>query len=234
MGETGGEGADCARAAPATARARGPFVTLNCAAVPGELIESELFGHEKGSFTGAASRHIGKFEQAHRGTLFLERKSATCRWSCRPSCCASWKRARWERVGGDRPVPVDVRAIVATHRDLDDLVKKGGFRPDLLPPHLCIPAPAASLARARWKNPPLVCAFRGGGGGAERLEAQDLPAGGHLRSCSGIDGPERAELRNVVERLLLLGGNPSGIGATVGTRGLGCFTDQYKRFKAIG
>src|SRR5208337_4150472 len=97
-------------------RRDGPFVTLNCAAVPGELIESELFGHEKGSFTGAATRHIGKFEQAHHGTLFLDEIG---------------DMPLVERVGGDRAIPVDVRVIVATHRDLDKLVKAGTFRQDL-------------------------------------------------------------------------------------------------------
>jgi two-component system nitrogen regulation response regulator NtrX len=75
-------------------RAAGPFVTLNCAAVPSELIESELFGHEKGSFTGAAQRHTGKFEQAHRGTLFLDEIGDMPQSPCRPSCCACSRRAR--------------------------------------------------------------------------------------------------------------------------------------------
>ena len=93
LGETGTGKELIARALhDRSPRRDGPFVTLNCAAVPAELIESELFGHEKGSFTGAVSRHLGKFEQAHHGTYFWM-KSATCRRSCRPSCCACWKRA---------------------------------------------------------------------------------------------------------------------------------------------
>jgi hypothetical protein len=83
-------------------RAAGPFVTLNCAAVPAELIESELFGHEKGSFTGAAQRHTGKFEQAHRGTLFLD-EIGDMPQRCRPSCCACWKRARWSASAPTSP-----------------------------------------------------------------------------------------------------------------------------------
>src|SRR5664279_5878043 len=113
-----------------SARRSGPFVTLNCAAVPAELIESELFGHEKGSFTGAAQRHIGKFEQAHRGTLFLD-EIGDMPMAMQAKLLRVLEERQVERVGGDRPVPVDVRVIVATHRDLDDLVKKGGFRQDL-------------------------------------------------------------------------------------------------------
>ena len=85
-------GADAARE---KSRAAGPFVTLNCAAVPAELIESELFGHEKGSFTGAAQRHAGKFEQAHRGTLVPRRDWRHADRRCRRSCCACLKKAKW-------------------------------------------------------------------------------------------------------------------------------------------
>src|ERR1019366_1042168 len=98
----------------------GPFVTLNCAAVPGELIESELFGHEKGSFTGAASRHIGKFEQANKGTLFLD-EIGDMPMVMQAKLLRVLEERQVERVGGDRTIPVDVRVVVATHRDLDKL-----------------------------------------------------------------------------------------------------------------
>src|SRR5205085_3377233 len=111
-------------------RASGPFITLNCAAVPAELIESELFGHEKGSFTGAAARHIGKFEQAHHGTLFLD-EIGDMPMVMQAKLLRVLEERQVERVGGDRPIPVDVRVIVATHRNLDELVKKGSFRQDL-------------------------------------------------------------------------------------------------------
>ncbi len=111
-------------------RCAGPFVTLNCAAVPSELIESELFGHEKGSFTGAAQRHTGKFEQAHRGTLFLDEIG-----DMPPAMQAKLLRVLEEgvieRVGSDKPTTVDVRVLVATHRNLEQLVESGGFRRDL-------------------------------------------------------------------------------------------------------
>src|ERR1700680_2808276 len=113
-----------------SARRAGPFVTLNCAAVPAELIESELFGHEKGSFTGAAARHIGKFEQANHGTLFLD-EIGDMPLGMQPKLLRVLEEGQVERVGGDRTIPVNVRVIVATHRNLDDLVKKGTFRQDL-------------------------------------------------------------------------------------------------------
>src|SRR5580692_7849309 len=107
-----------------------PFITLNCAAVPGELIESELFGHEKGSFTGAAARHIGKFEQAHRGTLFLD-EIGDMPQVMQAKLLRVLEEGEIERVGGAGSVRVDVRVVVATHRNLDELVRSGAFRQDL-------------------------------------------------------------------------------------------------------
>src|SRR5262252_8299880 len=103
-------------------RRAGPFVTLTCAAVPAELIESELFGHEKGSFTGAATRHAGKFEQAHRGTLFLD-EIGDMPLAMQAKLLRVLEGGEVERVGGDRPMQVDVRVVVATHRNLEELVK---------------------------------------------------------------------------------------------------------------
>ena len=131
LGETGTGKELIARALhERSPRHAGPFVTLNCAAVPGELIESELFGHEKGSFTGAATRHIGKFEQANHGTLFLD-EIGDMPLVMQAKLLRVLEERQVERVGGDRPIPVDVRVIVATHRNLDELVKKGVFRQDL-------------------------------------------------------------------------------------------------------
>src|SRR5213075_2515124 len=111
-------------------RRGGPFVTLNCAAVPAELIESELFGHEKGSFTGAASRHTGKFEQAHNGTLFLD-EIGDMPLTMQAKLLRVLEEGEVERIGGDRSITVDVRVIVATHHDLEKLVRDGKFRQDL-------------------------------------------------------------------------------------------------------
>src|ERR1700682_901097 len=96
-----------------SARHAGPFVTLNCAAVPAELIESELFGHEKGSFTGAATRHVGKFEQAAGGTLFLD-EIGDMPLVMQSKLLRVLEEGEIERVGGDKPIPVDARVVVAT------------------------------------------------------------------------------------------------------------------------
>ncbi|HJZ97094.1 MAG TPA: sigma-54 dependent transcriptional regulator, partial [Candidatus Solibacter sp.] len=131
LGETGTGKELIARALhERSPRKDGPFVTLNCAAVPAELIESELFGHEKGSFTGAASRHIGKFEQANKGTLFLD-EIGDMPVVMQAKLLRVLEERQVERVGGDRTIPVDVRVIVATHRNLEEQVRQGAFRPDL-------------------------------------------------------------------------------------------------------
>ncbi|HEY2083459.1 MAG TPA: sigma-54 dependent transcriptional regulator, partial [Verrucomicrobiae bacterium] len=113
-----------------SARRAGPFVTLNCAAVPAELIESELFGHEKGSFTGAAARHIGKFEQASGGTLFLD-EIGDMPLAMQSKLLRVLEEGEIERVGGDKPISVDTRVVVATHRNLEEMVSQGSFRVDL-------------------------------------------------------------------------------------------------------
>jgi len=107
-----------------------PFISLNCAAVPAELMESELFGHEKGSFTGAATRHIGKFEQAHRGTLFLD-EIGDMPMSMQAKLLRVLEEGEIERVGGGGPFAVNVRVVVATHRNLEEQVRQGTFREDL-------------------------------------------------------------------------------------------------------
>jgi two-component system nitrogen regulation response regulator NtrX len=131
LGETGTGKELVARAVhERSARRDRSFVTVNCAAVPADLIESELFGHEKGSFTGAASRHLGKFEQAHGGTLFLD-EIGDMPAQMQTKLLRVLQEGEVERIGGDRPIVVDTRVIVATHRDLDALVQKGVFREDL-------------------------------------------------------------------------------------------------------
>src|SRR6185503_6014856 len=111
-------------------RARGPLVKMNCAAVPETLLESELFGHEKGAFTGADRRRIGRFEQAEAGTLFLDE---VC--EMHPRLQAKFLRAlqerEIERLGGSPPIPVDVRIIAATNRDLEKALAEGALREDM-------------------------------------------------------------------------------------------------------
>ena len=187
-------------------RCAGPFVTLNCAAVPAELIESELFGHEKGSFTGAAQRHIGKFEQAHRGTLFLD-EIGDMPPAMQAKLLRVLEESTVEHVGGDKPIRVDVRVIVATHRNLDQLVQAGTFRRDLYHRVVVFPIEMPPLRKRPEDIPPLVAHF------AQQVFAQNnwkpVPfTTGAIEALKQCAWPGNIrELRNIVERLLLLAGN---------------------------
>ena len=187
-------------------RASGPFVTLNCAAVPAELIESELFGHEKGSFTGAAQRHNGKFEQAHRGTLFLD-EIGDMPVAMQAKLLRVLEEGEVERIGADKATKVDVRVVVATHRNLEQLVESGGFRPDLYHRVVVFPLALPPLRERCEDLPALVEHF------ARQVSAQNgwkpvpfRPAAIETLKEYAWPGNIR-ELRNVVERLLLLAGS---------------------------
>jgi DNA-binding NtrC family response regulator len=186
-------------------RSSGPFVTLNCAAVPAELIESELFGHEKGSFTGAAQRHTGKFEQAHRGTLFLD-EIGDMPQAMQAKLLRVLEEGEVERIGADKPITVDVRVVVATHRNLEQLVDSGGFRRDLYHRVVVFPVELPPLRRRAEDLPALVDHF------ARQVSAQNgwkpIPfADSAIDALKQYKWPGNIrELRNVVERLLLLSG----------------------------
>src|SRR5580765_5617551 len=204
LGETGTGKELIARALhERSPRRDGPFITLNCAAVPAELIESELFGHEKGSFTGAASRHIGKFEQANHGTLFLD-EIGDMPVVMQAKLLRVLEERQVERVGGDRPIPVDVRVIVATHRNLDELVKKGTFRQDLYHRIFVFPLALPPLRERPGDIPALVAHFA-----AQVCQVNGwkprtfLPEAITALEKYSWPGNVR-ELRNMVERLLLL------------------------------
>jgi two-component system nitrogen regulation response regulator GlnG len=111
-------------------RAKAPFLALNCAAIPEQLLESELFGHEKGAFTGADRRRIGKFEQCHGGTLFLD-EIGDMPLALQAKILRLLQEQSFERIGGNETVQTDVRLIAATHRDLTAWSAEGKFRPDL-------------------------------------------------------------------------------------------------------
>src|SRR5262249_3399433 len=113
-----------------SARSRAPFLPMNCAAIPESLLESELFGHEKGAFTGADRRRIGKFEQGHGGTLFLD-EIGDMPLALQAKMLRVLQVQSFERVGGNETVETDVRLIAATHRDLRAWSEEGKFRPDL-------------------------------------------------------------------------------------------------------
>jgi two-component system nitrogen regulation response regulator NtrX len=195
-------------------RAKGPFVEVNCAAIPSELIESELFGHMKGSFTGAVGDRPGKFELADGGTLFLDEIG-----DMSPAAQAKVLRALQEgvisRVGSGQTRPVDVRVIAATNKDLTAEIAAGRFREDLLYRLNVVPIEVPPLRERRGDLRQLVQHFtaelgRRGGlparefdeSALQRLEAHDWP--GNIR-----------ELRNAVERLLILAGGPKVAGADV-------------------
>jgi DNA-binding NtrC family response regulator len=189
-------------------RHSGPFVTLNCAAVPAELIESELFGHEKGAFTGASARHAGKFEQAHGGTLFLD-EIGDMPLAMQAKLLRVLEEGEVERVGGDKPVKVDARVIVATHRNLDALVKQNAFRQDLFHRIYVFPLVLPPLRERREDIPALAQHF------ARQVAAQNgwkekpiEPAAIHELERYAWPGNVR-ELRNVVERLLLIAAGDS-------------------------
>ena len=186
-----------------SARASAPFVALNCAAVPAELIESELFGHEKGSFTGAAGRHVGKFEQAEHGTLFLD-EIGDMPLHMQAKLLRVLEEGEIERVGGEKAIRVDVRVLVATHRDLETLVKEGKFRQDLFHRIYVFPLLLPPLRERREDIPALVEHF------AAQVCSQNgwKPIPFSLEAIAALQahawpGNVR-ELRNVVERLMLL------------------------------
>jgi len=186
-------------------RASGPFVTLNCAAVPAELIESELFGHEKGSFTGAAQRHTGKFEQAHRGTLFLD-EIGDMPAAMQAKLLRVLEEGEIERIGSDKPTTVSVRVVVATHRNLEQLVESGVFRRDLYHRVVVFPVELPPLRKRTEDLPALVDHF------IRQVSAQNgwkpIPfTDGAIDALKQYPWPGNIrELRNVVERLLLLAG----------------------------
>jgi DNA-binding NtrC family response regulator len=184
-------------------RAGGPFVTLNCAAVPAELIESELFGHEKGSFTGAAGRHLGKFEQAQHGTIFLD-EIGDMPLAMQAKLLRVLEEGEVERIGGERAIQVDVRVVVATHRDLEAQVREGKFRQDLFHRIFVFPLRLPPLRERREDIPALVEHF------AQQVSAINGWKPMHFTKDAIAALQEHAwpgnvrELRNTVERLMLL------------------------------
>jgi two-component system, NtrC family, nitrogen regulation response regulator NtrX len=184
-------------------RRNGPFITLNCAAVPGELIESELFGHEKGAFTGAATRHAGKFEQAHGGTLFLD-EIGDMPAVMQAKLLRVLEQKEVERIGGDRAIPVDVRVIVATHRNLDELVRKGEFRQDLYHRVFVFPIVLPALRERREDIRLLVDFFAQAVAEQNDWKPREIAPEAYAELERYAWPGNVRELRNVVERLLLL------------------------------
>ena len=189
-----------------SARANKPLVEVNCAAIPSELIESELFGHIKGSFTNAVKDRAGKFEQADGGTLFLD-EIGDMSLSAQTKVLRALQESEITRVGSDKTIHVNVRGLAATNKDLKAEIEKGNFREDLYHRLNVIPIHVPTLDERREDIPLLVehfadiiCKEEGWGkktfqpAAIKALQARDWP--GNIR-----------ELRNIVERLIILAGN---------------------------
>ena len=184
-------------------RSRERFIQVNCAAIPEELIESELFGHEKGSFTGATEKQIGKFEQADRGTIFLD-EVGDMSAKTQAKVLRVLQEGEVERIGSARTIKVDVRVIAATNKDLEDEISKGNFREDLYFRLSVIPIPVPPL-RERPEDIALlvrhfVDAFaRENNRRAPKLSPQALEMIKGQRWKGNV-----RELRNTVERLIIM------------------------------
>ena len=190
-----------------SARQANPFVEVNCAAIPSELIESELFGHEKGSFTSAIKQRKGKFEQANGGTLFLD-EVGDMGSDAQAKVLRALQENKITRVGGDKDIQVDVRIVSATNKDLKDEILKGLFREDLFHRLAVIPIHVPSLNDRREDIPLLVKHFlellaEDHGQAIPKVEKDAM----NLICKADWTGNVR-ELRNVMERLLIL--TPSG------------------------
>ena len=184
-----------------------PFVEVNCAAIPSELIDSELFGHKKGSFTSAIRDHKGKFEQADGGTIFLD-EIGDMSLPAQAKVLRVLQERKLTPVGGDKEITVDVRVIAATNKNLQEEIQKGNFREDLYHRLSVIVLKVPALDERKDDIPQLVEYF------AQRICSESGKPVTTFSPEAMQQLQERSwpgnirELRNVVERLLILGGNP--------------------------
>ena len=184
-------------------RVEGPFVEVNCAAIPSELIESALFGHMKGSFTGAVADRAGKFEQADGGTLFLD-EIGDMSLSAQAKVLRALEQGVVTRVGGAGPIEVDVRVVAATNKELETEIEEGRFREDLFYRLNVVPIHVPPLRQRREDIPMLVRHF------AEQMARSDRVAPRSfdeeaMRRLTSLPWPGNVrELRNTVERLMIL------------------------------
>ncbi|MCX8111102.1 MAG: sigma-54 dependent transcriptional regulator, partial [Syntrophorhabdaceae bacterium] len=185
-------------------KSNGPFIKLNCGAIPDTLIDSELFGHEKGSFTGAISQKKGRFEMAHNGTIFLDEISELP-LNAQVRLLRVLQEKEFERVGGTVSLKIDVRVISATNRNLEELVKKGLFREDLFFRLNVFPIYIPPLRERKGDIPALVQHFI-----MKKFREMALPEipvldKGALDTLMSYDWPGNVrELENVVERAIIL------------------------------
>ena len=184
-------------------RREGPFVAVNCAALPSELIESELFGHEKGAFTGAAARRQGKFEQANGGTLFLD-EIGDMSANVQAKLLRALEERQIERLGGNESIPVDVRIVSATHRPLEQEITNGNFRADLFYRLQVVTIDIPPLRDRREDIPLLAETFAGAAAEKFGLPRRSLAASA-LRRLVDYNWPGNVrELKNAMDRAVIL------------------------------
>jgi len=184
-------------------RRNGSFVAVNCAALPSELIESELFGHEKGAFTGAASRREGKFEQADGGTLFLD-EIGDMSSNVQAKLLRALEERRIERLGANESIPVDVRIVSATHRPLEQEITNGNFRADLFYRLRVVTVEIAPLRERREDIPLLAETFMRLAGERYELPQRSLSQGA-LRRLMEYNWPGNVrELKNTIDRAVIM------------------------------
>ncbi len=184
-------------------RSRNAFVEVNCAAIPEELIESELFGHEKGSFTGATTQRRGKFDQAHQGTLFLD-EIGDMSLKTQAKVLRILQEHKFERVGGNRTIEVDVRVIAATNKDLEKEIKEGNFREDLYYRLNVIPFYVPALRERKSDIPQLANHFLDYFCSKESREIKSLEEEA-MEILTNYSWPGNVrELKNLIERLAIM------------------------------
>jgi transcriptional regulator with GAF, ATPase, and Fis domain len=186
-----------------SSRRNGPFIKVNCGAIPETLIDSELFGHEKGAFTGAISQKRGRFERAEAGTIFLD-EVGELPPQVQVRLLNVLHNKEIERVGGTKTIPVDIRIISATHRQLEDMVKRGDFREDLWFRLNVFPIIIPPLRQRKEDIPALIYHFIERKG--VELKMGDIPtiARGAIERLKAYDWPGNVrELQNIVERALI-------------------------------
>lgn len=180
-----------------------PFVEVNCAAIPEELIESELFGHEKGSFTGATTQRRGKFDQAHRGTLFLD-EIGDMSLKTQAKVLRILQEHKFERVGGNKTIEVDVRVIAATNKDLEKEIANGNFRKDLYYRLNVIPFHVPPLRERKSDIPQLASHFLEYFCSKESRETKRLDDES-IQAIMNYSWPGNVrELKNLIERLVIM------------------------------
>jgi len=190
-----------------SAREGKPFVEVNCAAIPGELIESELFGHMKGSFTGAIADRAGKFEQANRGTLFLD-EIGDMSMAAQAKVLRVLQDNVITRIGGSKPITVDVRVLAATNKNLEQEIAGGRFREDLYYRLNVVPIHVPPLREHREDIPELVAYFVATLSEREGITPRKVSQSAIDRFME-LDWPGNVrELRNTVERMLILATGP--------------------------